>query len=267
MQESLPIGGLVILITIFQQMDIILLSYLNSSYDAGIYSVALRISMPLSIIPASIVTTVFPYIVKKQQVNLDSDYINTFVFKLLFWFAYVIFIVFYFKAESYLGFVFGKEYLDSAFSSSLLLIVQVFLFFNFFAIDLLTVHNKQSWNFIYSTIIVLVNVVLAFILIPSLNFNGAAIAKVIASFAGFIFLSAILLKNNIKFNFVSIRLVIWVLLIPITAYIFSGLHWTLYSFLLPIGILLITFGLSIFSKNEINLIISSLGLNKKKFIK
>ncbi|MAT58419.1 MAG: hypothetical protein CMF23_10655 [Ignavibacteriae bacterium] len=259
-EQSIPIGGFVVLMAIFQQVDLIILNYLNSSYDAGIYSIALRLSMPLNIIPTSIVITVFPIIVKKMSDRNDISEINKFVFKVLFFISFAISIIFYFKASEYIVLAFGDSYFESFLSSNILLISQIFLFFNFFALDLLTAHDKQRNNFLYATILVISNITLAIFFIPAYNHNGAAVAKLITTFAGFIFLSFIMKKNNIEFNFINIRVIFWSLISILILYGISFWGLFIYTILAPIVILAITILIGFFNKTEINFIKKIIGI-------
>lgn len=259
-KQSIPIGGLVILMSIFQQIDLIILNYVNSAYDAGIYSIALRLSMPLNIIPSSIVTTVFPIIVSKLNDNLETTSINKFIFKLLFLISFLIAVVFSFKSTEYISFIFGKDYILSSFSSNLLLISQIFLFFNFFALDLLTAHNKQNYNFLYSSVLVFFNVSFAIFLIPAYDHNGAAIAKILTSVIGFIFLVFIMMKSKIGFNFFNVRVVIWGISIIIILYFISEFNIFFYTIIVFPIVIVLTILIKFFSDNEINLIKRIIGI-------
>ncbi len=52
-KESIPLFGTVILTTAFQQLDVLLLRSLDSEYSVGLYSAALRLTVPLEYYSAS----------------------------------------------------------------------------------------------------------------------------------------------------------------------------------------------------------------------
>lgn len=216
--ESLPMFGFVILTTIFQQADIVIINFLRGREDAGVYSVGLRMTMPLYIIPSAIVTTVFPMLVQQLEQKERSNFISNFVFKILFFISFTLAAVFTFKADEILTLIWGMEYSPAAFASSVLYWTQVFLFFNFFAIAVLIVHNRQFYNFIYSLILMGSNLILAFLLIPDYGVNGAALAKLTASVLGFIFIILSMYKLHIPLTFRAGMLAVWILIVTIALF-------------------------------------------------
>lgn len=228
--ESLPLSGFVILTVVFQQLDVILLKYMQSNSDAGVFSAALRLTLPMNIIPTSIVMTIFPLIVKnieKKNVQKNNELIS-FSFKALFLIAFFVFIVFMFKSEEIINLVFGEEYSAASFPAIILLFSQMFLFFNFLGIDLLTAHSKQRHNFYYALVLVIVNIVLSLVLIPILSYNGASISKAISAIISFVLLFTLLGNFNIQRNFGDKKLVLWSVLFCLIVFALSHFHLSVY---------------------------------------
>ena len=59
LKESMPIYGYILLDSLYQQIDVVILKSLSSYYSAGIYSISLRLVMPLLIFPTAIIHTIF----------------------------------------------------------------------------------------------------------------------------------------------------------------------------------------------------------------
>jgi O-antigen/teichoic acid export membrane protein len=134
-KESAPLAGFVLLTIIYQQLDVVLLTSFKDEYSAGIYSVATRLPMPLSIIPGIIVTTVFPFLVKHLEHKTKTDLINSLVYKVLFLISFILATVFTFKSEQIVTLVFGIKYSAAGLPTSLIFWSLVFMFFNYFTLD------------------------------------------------------------------------------------------------------------------------------------
>ena len=251
LKESFPLFGFVILNTIFVQLDIVILKYFKSTYDVGIYSVGTRLTMPLSIIPGAIVTTVFPILVKKMSDDISSDYLSNLVVKLLYVIAFVIAAVFTFESAALTNLIFGPKYLPSALPASVLYWCQIFLFFTYYTLVVLIAKNKQFYNFVYAAIQVIVNIAFNFILIPQYSFLGAALAKLIASFASFVFIVIILIKFGYKPSVGRYKVLAWSVLLCGGLYLLSFFPVIPYLLLSPALIAVITFAVRLFGKDEL----------------
>lgn len=263
LKEAFPLAGFVLLAIVYQQFDIVLLTKLKDEYSAGIYSVATRLTMPLNIIPSVIVTTVFPFLVKNLQDRFKTDSINAMVYKVLFLISFILALVFSFKSESIVQIIFGYKYSSAHLPTTLIFWSLVFMFFNYFTLDLLTAHSKQKLNFVYSLILVLSNTILNLILIPDYSFVGVGFAKIIAGFLGFIFLTWTLLKHDFSLSFINVKFILWIIITSVLVYLFSFLPLLLYLISASIIILITIILFKFFEKEEWEVIFRL--LNKEKW--
>lgn len=72
LKGSLPYGLLATLGVLYFRIDVILLSYLKGSYDAGIYGAAYKFLEALVFIPSTISLALFPILVKLHEVNQNE---------------------------------------------------------------------------------------------------------------------------------------------------------------------------------------------------
>jgi O-antigen/teichoic acid export membrane protein len=267
-KESLPLFGTVILTTAFQQVDILLLRGLGSEYAVGLYSAALRLTVPLGIIPLALITTVFPLIVRGRETGSSGTMPATrLVYKILFLFSFAISFIITFKAEQIIRLIFGGEYSDAYLPMTILFWSILFTYFNTFTLNLLTVYNKQKFNFFGTLLIVFVQVILVIILTPIYSGTGVAVARVAAGAAGTIFFIFILRGIGIQFNFFSIRVAKWLIPFVIGAIALSFLPFYAYLPLAFLLTLILTIKLKYFSPEEINLLLRAINYNswKSKF--
>lgn len=251
LKESLPLFGFVILTTIFMQIDIVILNYYKGPYDVGIYSAGVRLTMPLSIIPGAIVTTVFPILIKRMSDRVSSDSLSNLVIKLLYFISFIIAAVFTFESASLVKLIFGAQFLPASLPASILYWCQVFLFFTFYTLVVLIAKNQQFYNFIFGAIQVIVNLGLNFLLIPKYSFLGASLAKLIASFASFVFILFIISKLGYRPSIGRYKVLLWSFLICGGLYLLSFLPVIPYLLLSPIFIFFLTLGIKLFGGEEL----------------
>jgi O-antigen/teichoic acid export membrane protein len=235
---------------------------MENSYSAGIYSAAARLVMPLNIIPTVIVTTVFPILVQNLKDKSKTDQIVSLVFKVLLFIAFTLAVIISFKAGQIVEIVYGSDYKLSNIPVFLLYWSQVFIFFNFFALDLLTAHDKQFWNLIYAVIIVVTNILLNIILIPLFSFAGVGVAKVISAFLGFVFMIVILNKFKISLSVARVRLILNFLIITFLVYITSFLGLIPYLLISIMIVLSITKLTGYFTDEELIILLRLANLEK-----
>lgn len=251
LKESLPLFGFVILTTVFLQIDVVILSYFKGNYDVGIYSAGVRLTMPLSIIPGAIVTTVFPILVKRLTDKANTEFITNLVIKLLFFIAFILAAVFSFGSKEIVTIIFGQEYSSSALSASILYWCQIFLFFTHYSLNVLIADNRQHYNFLYSIVQVTANLIFAFLLIPNYSFVGAAIAKLIASFVSFVFILYALNKFGFTPSIGRYKVLMWSILLALSLWAVSYFNIIIYLILALISIAVLTVILRLFNDDEI----------------
>lgn len=251
LKESLPLFGFVVLTNIFLQIDVVILDLFKGHYDVGIYSAGSRLTMPLSIIPGAIVTTVFPILVKRLKENENTNFINNLVIKLLYFISFVIAAVFSFESTSIVSIIFGSQYIATAYSASILYWCQIFLFFGFYSLSVLIADNRQHYNFIYAGIQAVINVSFCLLLIPKYSYVGASIAKLIASFISFVFVLFALNKFGFRLSIGRYRILLWSISLALFLWLLSLLPIIPYLFMSIFVIIVITLLVKYFSNEEI----------------
>lgn len=251
LKESLPLFGYVILTTIFMQIDVVILNYFKPAYDVGIYSAGVRLTMPLSIIPGAIVTTVFPILMKRMSDKTNSDFLSNLVIKLLYFIAFIMAAVFMFESDSLVHLIFGHVYATAALPASILYWCQIFLFFTYYTLVVLIAKNKQYHTFIFGIIQVVVNLTANFILIPKYSFLGASLAKLIASVASFVYIIFILNKFGYRPSIGRYKVLVWSAMMCLGLYLLSFLPLIPYLLISPFLIFSLTVGVKLFSEEEL----------------
>ena len=129
-KEAAPLYGYLILFAFFQQSDVLLLKFLDSDYSAGLYSVALRLTIPFGIIPFALITTIYPTFVTRVKEKMDFNIVINLTYKVLILLAISISILFLFKSTEIISLIFGADYSKASIPTVILFFSQIFLFFN-----------------------------------------------------------------------------------------------------------------------------------------
>jgi O-antigen/teichoic acid export membrane protein len=249
LKEALPLAGFVLLTIVYQQFDVVLLTSYKDEYSAGIYSVATRLTMPLNLIPGIVVTTVFPYLVKNLRDRLKTDAINSLVYKSLFLVSFVLAIIFSFRSETIVVLLFGAKFRAASLPASMIFWSLVFMFFNYFTLDLLTAHSRQILNLIYSLLLVSLNTILNVLLIPHYSYAGVGFSKLIAGFWGFTFLFWVLYRYGFRLSFINFKFVLWSISVSVLVFSLSFLPLVLYL-LLSFLVIIVSLKLFGYFENE-----------------
>lgn len=252
LRQSSPIWGYALLNAIYQQIDIVMLESMQSSYSAGVYSIAPRLLTPILIIPGIIVSGFYPLLVRYfEDGNPAYELLKQNVFKILLLVPFLAAVYLTFKIDFFIEIIFGAEYKAADIPSIILFWSQIFLFYAFFVKNITVIHSTQKYNFYESAIVLVINLSVNFILIPIYDVNGAAIAKLAGAFFSFLISIFALYKSDGKVYIFNIRILIWGLFTIVLLFAVSGLNIFFYSmiFIVAVPVLLLVF--NFFTNEEI----------------
>lgn len=254
-RESYPLMGYIIIAFLYSQIDIILLQSLSGSLSVGVYSSALRLILPLKIIPNTIVISLFPIIVNNIKNEKSNQIIVNLIAKLFLLFSIIFISFIVITSNEIILIIFGIEYVDAAIPLTILSCTVFFDFFSFFVLDIFTAYGKQKFNFRFIFLITIFLFFSNLILIPVFGSSGAALSKFLVGFIGFAFL-VFLLKSQIKIKFQTINKYISFLALLVAACtFFLGENFPIVTIFFVFTIFIMgLYLLKIFTRSEINLL-------------
>jgi len=193
-KEALPIALSNVVWVIYYQTDMIMLSIMEGDVAVGIYSAAHKLFDPLLLIPTALMMSMFPIMsasFKSSNERLIKSYRLSLKYLLIMALPIVIGVTL--LSDKIILLIYGRSYANSATVLQILILALVFTFANFVFLDTLIAIDKQKLHTLSLGLCTIVNVVLNFILIPILSYNGAAIAtlftNIVLFLASFYFLS------------------------------------------------------------------------------
>ena len=179
LKECLPVALSSVIFVIYHRIDVVMLSIMQGDVPVGIYSAAYKLSEPLSLIPFALMTSIFPVMsasFKRSKERLISIYRLTIRYLLII--SLPISIGTAILADKIIVVIYGMEFAGSATALQILIWVLVFTSTNSVLLDILVAIDKQKLHTLSIALCAVVNITLNFILIPTLSYNGAAIATV-----------------------------------------------------------------------------------------
>ncbi len=179
--EAVPMAIALVLIKIYFQIDVILLSFLKGSYDVGIYSAAYKVLEVLITVPAMFVGSVLPSLTF-HAVQRNFDRIKRLFqrsFDALILMGLPITVGGMILARPLMNLVAGKQFAGSDQVLFWILVAMSFIFVSNLMGSVMVAFHRQQRLIWQGALGVVVNIGLNLILIPRYSYLGAAIATVI----------------------------------------------------------------------------------------
>lgn len=186
-KESFPLAFASIMIGIYYNLDMVMLGYMKTESEVGIYNAAYKIFL-LGIVPYGIIfSSYFPSLSRiglKKTEEFKTTLKN--YAKFLFISGILVGLGLYFLAGEIIQLVFGYKYLASSLPLKILAVNAFVISINVFLGNPMMAWGKQKEYSIAIMFGAITNVILNFILIPKYSYIGAAYATVLSEVAVFI---------------------------------------------------------------------------------
>lgn len=168
-------------VMIYVKSDQFLLGLMAGNYEAGIYSVAARISEIWYFIPVAVVTSFYPKIVeaKKESVELYEIRLK-FLMRVLIICSITIAILMTFMSKFVVVLLFGNDYASSSLSLAIHVWAGIFVFIGIASSKILILESAQKIYLIQTSIGALTNILLNIYLIPIYGAVGSSIATLLS---------------------------------------------------------------------------------------
>jgi O-antigen/teichoic acid export membrane protein len=232
----LPLAFTVVFTVIYFKIDVVMLSLIRGdNSEIGWYSAAMRLIELVGIVPALIVSALFPIVSSLYKESTDSLK-NVFKtsFRYLLAIALPIAVGTLLLSDRLIYIIYDKEYFKTVPALKILSFALIFIFVNYILMNVLVAVDRQKTNAIIAGTCVFVNIALNLCLIPHYGYLGAGTATVITEIVLFSMGLYYVAKYVCKVNIISmlIRPLISVVIMgAFIAVIMSRLHLVLVIFL------------------------------------
>ena len=179
-RESLPLALTVIFTVVYFKIDVVMLSLIReNNSEIGWYSAAMRLVELIGVIPALVVSALFPIVSGLHRESIDSlRKVYQTSFRYLVVIALPIAVGTLLLSEHLIYTIYGEEYVKTIPALKILSLALIFIFVNYILMNILVAVDRQMTNAIMAGTCVLVNIVLNMCLIPHYGYLGAGTATV-----------------------------------------------------------------------------------------
>lgn len=192
--EALPAGGLLLVSSIYNKIDVVILQYFQGDSAVGIYSLSYKVHENLVLGSAFLMNSALPFLSKQfvqknSLTELRSLYQKN--FDILFGAGLFIFIITFILSPLIIGVLGGGTFGHSIGVLRILLVATVLSYFNHLTGYSLLAFGKQRTSLVIAVVALVFNIVANLIFIPLYSYNAAAVIT-IATEAGVLILSSII---------------------------------------------------------------------------
>ncbi|UXM85421.1 flippase [Methanococcus aeolicus] len=206
LKEALPFGLGVIFVSIYFNIDSVMLSAMKGNIYVGWYNAPYRLILVLLSIPALYTASILPIMSKnfKNLKNLKKIYFTS--FKFLFSISSLIFIEMFLFADEIINFIYGADYEPSINALRTLIFVIPIIFITYLSGNLLSVTGKQKYLCNVVMLNAIFNILLNYLLIPRFDILGASIATVLTELIGLFLMMYCIFRYFFKLSTVDLML-------------------------------------------------------------
>lgn len=180
LRNSLPLILTGLVISVYMKIDLVMIKSMLTSFDAGQYAVAVRMSEIWYMIPVAISTSYFPSIIRAKDDRETFDKLFTKLTSRLASLALILSVLVTFLAPVIMRILFNEEYDHSVDVLKIHIWASLFIFIGQPARKSVVVFNLQKYTLMVTAIAALVNVILNYWLIEAWGISGAAFSTVIS---------------------------------------------------------------------------------------
>lgn len=181
--QSWPLILSAVMVTLYMQIDILMLKYFAGSTEAGIYSAAARISEAWYFIPVAIVTSVFPAIIHARKTDI-ARYQKRLqnLYDLLVAISLPVALIVSLGADTFIRLIYGEQFDGAGVILSIHIWSGIFVFLGSASGQYLLAEGFTMISFYRTAIGAIANILLNLWLIPMFGGLGASAATLIAYF-------------------------------------------------------------------------------------
>ncbi len=203
---ALPFAGMGLITFLFGYMDTVILSLFLGDGQAGVFSGAYRVVWGMALIPATVMTAVFPYLSRTREKGDDHGQLIRRVVKYLSVLSLPFCILLLIYSREVMVLLYGAEYSTGAPALAIMAASPVFSFVYIPLADLLNAHYRHRRSLLALGLAALVNVGVCLIMVRIMGTPGAALAALVSEM---VLLAAILFFSKKEMNLNVRSLACW----------------------------------------------------------
>lgn len=199
----------IVFYTLFLKISIILITYFHTSYLSGIYTAAIRLIEAFYLIPAVIISALYPALIHAKN-NNENEYIKRInqLFTIIFYPFIIICLTISLFSPFIINLLYGKIYAESSIVLSYTVWALPFIAFNIISTKYLIIENLLKELLIISGASITILTILILLLSKTYALVGISLSFTISAFISF-FMLDLCFKNTRKLFFIKLKSIIY----------------------------------------------------------
>ncbi|MDK2789583.1 MAG: hypothetical protein PWP15_90 [Methanothermococcus sp.] len=206
LKEAIPFGLGGIFISIYFNIDSVMLSAMKGNIYVGWYNAPYKLILILLSVPAIYTASILPTISKNFNNINNLKKIYSTSFKFLFSMSLLIFVEIYLFAGDIINFIYGIDYKPSVTALKILIFVIPIMYLTYLSGSFLSVTGKQKYLCNVVMLNAIFNVLLNYLLIPRFDILGASLATVLTELIGLFLMVYCIIKYFFKLSAIDLML-------------------------------------------------------------
>jgi O-antigen/teichoic acid export membrane protein len=200
LKESWPFALAGIFVTIYFNIDTVMVSLIRGNVETGLYSASYNFIFGASLFPSLVSAAIYPYLSKIHNFSTKTQNVSKYI-KIFFLSGVLFTLGIYFYSGTLIQLLYGANYVKAVGSLKILSLILPFSFVCTFIGTFLAAINKQLSGMLVTCVTAILNVILNLILIRQYGQIGAAVASLISFVVMFILLISIYTRHLKKNNY------------------------------------------------------------------
>lgn len=169
-----------VIISLYMKLDQLMIGYIMTSKDVGIYAAAAKLSEVWYFIPVVVMSSLFPTLIRYYETNLSLFKVKMHQIFVSFAFLSIsLSLVITYFADGLISVAYGADFNEAGEVLSVHVWASVFIFFNIIYGKWIVIENLQKSKIRLDLLSVIINVLLNIFLIPPYGVAGAAYATLL----------------------------------------------------------------------------------------
>jgi len=181
LKDGLPLLLAGISVTVYMRIDQVMIKYMLTEKDVGLYSVSVKLSELWYFIPSILVSSLAPALINAKKVSNELYYqrLSRF-YSLMWWLAISVGVIINIFSKLIIKILYGEDFIESSYILNIYIWASIPVFLGMASSQYLINENYTDISLYRSIIGGIVNVILNLILIPLYGIKGAALATLIS---------------------------------------------------------------------------------------
>lgn len=204
LKKAIPLFLIVLFFSLYQKISVVMISYIYSDYESGLYNAAIRLTEVWFLVPAIMMSAFYPALVDAKKIS-DDEYNKTIIhiFNITSFPFSFISLVIMILSPFIINILYGSQYVDSGIVLAITILAVPFISFYIISSKYFIIENKIMHLFFRSLLALMTIAILNYVLGMYYSIKGFSLSLLISAFISF-FVVDIFFKGTRNLFFIKL---------------------------------------------------------------